>query len=59
MSKPNLRARMIENARDAALDNALVTGSGCRAEAEEQAETLRRFLEQQPVMRLDAEAAES
>ena len=50
---------MIENARDAALDNALVTGSACRAEAEEQAETLRRFLEQQPVMRLDAEAAES
>jgi two-component system, chemotaxis family, protein-glutamate methylesterase/glutaminase len=40
--------RMIEEARSAPLDNALVYWQRMQAQAEEQAETLRRFLENRP-----------
>lgn len=40
--------RMIAGARDAPLDNGLVYWERLQVQAEEQAETLRRFLEQRP-----------
>jgi len=49
--------RMIESARDAPLDNGLVYWERLQAQAEEQIETLRRFLEQRPVARVDPEIA--
>ena len=49
--------RMIENARDAPLDNGLVYWERLQVAAEEQAETLRRFLDQRPVVRVDLDAA--
>lgn len=47
--------RMIESARDAPLDNGLVYWERLQVQAEEQIETLRRFLEQRPVARIDLE----
>jgi len=49
--------RMIESARDAPLDNGLVYWERLQVQAEEQAEALRRFLEQRPTVRIEAEAA--
>ena len=51
--------RMIEGARDAPLDNGLVYWERLQVAAEEQAETLRQFLEQRPVVRVEAEATDS
>ena len=42
--------QMIEGARDAPLDNGLVYWQRLQAQAEEQIETLRRFLDQRPVV---------
>jgi len=50
--------RMIEGTRDAPLDNGLVYWERLQAQAEEQAETLRRFLDQRPLARVEAEAAD-
>jgi two-component system, chemotaxis family, protein-glutamate methylesterase/glutaminase len=47
--------RMIASARDAPLDNGLVYWERLQAQAEEQIETLRRFLEQRPVLRAEPE----
>jgi two-component system, chemotaxis family, protein-glutamate methylesterase/glutaminase len=49
--------RMIVSARDAPLDNGLVYWERLQVQAEEQAETLRRFLEQRPVVRVEPETA--
>jgi two-component system, chemotaxis family, protein-glutamate methylesterase/glutaminase len=48
--------RMIENARTAPLDNALVYWERMQAQAEEQAESLRRFLERRPTPEFVPEA---
>jgi two-component system chemotaxis response regulator CheB len=48
--------RMIESARDAPLDNALVYWERLQFQAEEQAEALRNFLERRPVVRVEAQA---
>jgi two-component system chemotaxis response regulator CheB len=48
--------RMIESARYAPLDNALVYWERLQVQAEEQAEALRNFLEARPIVRSDAEA---
>jgi two-component system, chemotaxis family, protein-glutamate methylesterase/glutaminase len=50
--------RMIDSARDAPLDNGLVYWERLQVQAEEQAETLRNFLEQRPVLGVEAEAAD-
>jgi two-component system chemotaxis response regulator CheB len=47
--------RMIESARDAPLDNGLVYWERLQAQAEEQIETMRHFLEQRPVARVAPE----
>ena len=47
--------QMIEGARDAPLDNGLVYWERLQAQAEEQIETLRRFLEQRPIVRGETE----
>jgi len=47
--------RMIASARDAPLDNGLVYWERLQVQAEEQAEMLRRFLEQRPVVASEAE----
>jgi hypothetical protein len=49
--------RMIESARDAPLDNALVYWERLQVQAEGQAEALRNFLERRPVVRVQAETA--
>ena len=49
--------QMIEGARTAPLDNGLVYWERMQVQAEEQIESLRRFLEERPVLRLEAEAA--
>jgi len=49
--------RMIVSARDAPLDNGLVYWERLQVQAEEQAEILRRFLEQRPVVRVEPETA--
>ena len=51
--------QMIEGARDAPLDNGLVYWERLQAQAEEQMESLRRFLEQRPVVRGDTGAADT
>ena len=51
--------QMIENSRDAPLDNGLVFWERLQAQAEEQIETLRRFLEQRPVVCGEIEAADA
>lgn len=51
--------QMIAGARDAPLDNGLVYWERLQVAAEEQAETLRRFLEQRPVINAVPEAADS
>jgi two-component system chemotaxis response regulator CheB len=51
--------RMIAGARDAPLDNGLVYWERLQVQAEEQAETLRRLLEQRPVVSLAAETSGS
>ncbi|MBV9200108.1 MAG: chemotaxis protein CheB [Alphaproteobacteria bacterium] len=50
--------RMIASARNAPLDNGLVYWERLQVQAEEQAETLRRFLEQRPIVGLMPEAAD-
>ncbi len=50
--------QMIASARDAPLDNGLVYWERLQAQAEEQTETLRRFLEQRPTVGLVPEAAD-
>jgi hypothetical protein len=49
--------RMIESARDAPLDNGLVYWERLQVQAEEQIETLRRFLAQRPVFRMEPETS--
>src|SRR5262249_5155705 len=49
--------QMIESARDAPLDNGLVYWERLQAQAEEQIETLRHFLDQRPVVRVEPEEA--
>jgi two-component system, chemotaxis family, protein-glutamate methylesterase/glutaminase len=49
--------QMIEGARIAPLDNGLVYWERLQVQAEEQIESLRRFLEDRPVLRVEAEAA--
>jgi two-component system, chemotaxis family, protein-glutamate methylesterase/glutaminase len=51
--------RMIESARDAPLDNGLVYWERLQVQAEEQIETLRRFLEQRPIVRMEPETSAS
>jgi len=51
--------QVIDSARDAPLDNGLVYWERLQTQAEEQMETLRRFLEQRPVVRGEREAAET
>jgi hypothetical protein len=51
--------QMIQGARDAPLGNGLVYWERLQAQAEEQMETLRRFLEQRPVVRGDTGAADT
>jgi two-component system, chemotaxis family, protein-glutamate methylesterase/glutaminase len=50
--------QMIVSTRDAPLDNGLVYWERLQVQAEEQAETLRRFLEQRPVVGVMPEAAD-
>jgi two-component system chemotaxis response regulator CheB len=50
--------RMIDSARDAPLDNGLVYWERLQVQAEEQAEALRRFLEQRPTIRAVLQAAD-
>lgn len=50
--------RMIDSARDAPLDNGLVYWERLQVQAEEQAETLRQFLDQRPVVRIETDAAD-
>jgi two-component system chemotaxis response regulator CheB len=49
--------QMIEGARTAPLDNGLVYWERLQAQAEEQIESLRRFLEERPVLGVEPEAA--
>jgi hypothetical protein len=49
--------QMIEGARTAPLDNGLVYWERMQVQAEEQIESLRRFLEDRPVLRAETEAA--
>ena len=51
--------QMIEGARHAPLDNGLVYWEHLLVQAEEQIQTLRRFLEQRPVVRTEAHVAGS
>ena len=51
--------QMIEGARDAPLENGLVYWERLQVQAEEQIETLRRFLEQRPVVRGETGAADT
>ena len=51
--------QMIKNARDAPLDNGLVYWERLQVQAEEQAEALRRFLEQRPAVSTASQAADS
>jgi two-component system chemotaxis response regulator CheB len=51
--------RMIARARDAPLDNGLVYWERLQVQAEEQTETLRRFLEQRPTVSAVPEAADN
>lgn len=48
--------RMIESVRDAPLDNGLVYWERLQVQAEEQAETLRQFLEHRPTVRIETDA---
>jgi hypothetical protein len=50
--------QMIEGARDAPLDNGLVYWERLQVQAEEQIETLRRFLERRPTDRGETDTAE-
>ena len=50
--------RMIAGARDAPLDNGLVYWERLQVQGEEQTETLRRFLEQRPIVSAVPEAAD-
>jgi hypothetical protein len=50
---------MIDSARDAPLDNGLVYWERLQVQAEEQAEALRRFLEQRPTISAVLQAADS
>ena len=49
--------RLIASAHDAPLDNGLVYWERLQVQAEEQIETLRRFLEQRPAARVDPETS--
>ena len=51
--------QMIEGARDASLDNGLVYWERLQVQAEEQIETLRRFLEQRPTFGGEADLLRS
>ena len=48
--------QMIEGARTAPFDNGLVYWERLQVQAEEQIEALRRFLEERPILRVEAEA---
>jgi two-component system chemotaxis response regulator CheB len=51
--------QMIQSSRDAPFDNGLVYWQRLQAQAEEQIETLRSFLEQRPLIRDETEAADA